>query len=223
LPRTGGAPTRAERIVEELASGVKVSRDHFVQHRLSRLPGPEIGIASARESAETTRGSPPVRRRSGPGARAAGATASRSSAGRPAASRSARAPCARSRHCGRWRRSTGSVLNLLTGERAGLQMRIDFALEHPGGKRDHPDDDESDVGVDAVLSADVDDADAPAPAYRAGPINGTAQRNRQYQTQIQPRRTAGMGSGLSHSLARQTGEQSTSYGSNSWIRAMSVL
>jgi len=28
----------------------------------------------------------------------------------------------------------------------------------PGRKRDHPDDDETDVGVDAVLSADVDDA-----------------------------------------------------------------
>src|SRR5882672_5867126 len=28
----------------------------------------------------------------------------------------------------------------------------------PGRKRDHPDDDKTDVGVDAVLSADVDDA-----------------------------------------------------------------
>src|SRR6266545_2802169 len=28
----------------------------------------------------------------------------------------------------------------------------------PGGKRDHPDDDKTDVGVDAVLSADVGDA-----------------------------------------------------------------
>jgi hypothetical protein len=84
-----------------------VSRDHFVQHRLSRLWRPKIGIAALENQPERCA----AVRLFGlgqvlmPGQRTPEHPEPSRVVPRPAP-----APCARSRHCGRWRHSTGSVL-----------------------------------------------------------------------------------------------------------------